>query len=179
MELIFVFAWRGLRTSEDVIAGAQRLGRGQGVLKYCRGRDHDDRGAGFLQHQRGAGPAADQRHSSAIHFLRRVKPVCDAGQRGRLAECEPADGVRDFSPLFLAAAKSARILGERAGNPEYRQVKKTGQEGVGHVPDYFENTARCWSCAFTHESHWGVIGGRNTGNNRPPFLYQSSAAGPT
>jgi len=40
-----------------------------------------------------AGPAADQRHSSAIHFLRRIKPVCDARQRRRAAEREPADGV--------------------------------------------------------------------------------------
>ena len=108
MELIFVFAWRGLRTSEDVIAGAQRLGRGQGVLKYCRGRDHDDRGAGFLQHQRGAGPAADQRHSSAIHFLRRVKPVCDAGQRRRAVECEPADGVGETIAMQILALQASQ-----------------------------------------------------------------------
>jgi len=43
-----------------------------------------------------AGPAADQRHSSAIHFLRRIKPVCDARQRGGLIECEPAEGVGDW-----------------------------------------------------------------------------------
>ena len=47
----------------------------------------------FLQHQRGVGPAADQGHSSALYFLWWTKPVCDAGQRGRAVECEPADGV--------------------------------------------------------------------------------------
>jgi hypothetical protein len=57
------------------------------------GVDHHDRCAGLLQPQRGAGPAADQGHPAAVHFLRRVKPVCDAGQRRSVIECEPADGV--------------------------------------------------------------------------------------
>ncbi len=47
----------------------------------------------LLINQRGAGPAADQRHSAAVHFLRRIKLVRDAGQRGRVVEREPANGV--------------------------------------------------------------------------------------
>jgi hypothetical protein len=35
----------------------------------------------------------NQRHPAAVHFLRRIKPVCDAGQRGHFAEREPADGI--------------------------------------------------------------------------------------
>ena len=48
----------------------------------------------LFKNQRGAGPPADQRHSSAVHFLRRIKLVCDAGQRGRVVEREPADRVK-------------------------------------------------------------------------------------
>jgi hypothetical protein len=59
--LFFIFAWRGLRTSLRARRSFWPLPRG--------GRDYHNRGADLLQHQRGAGPAADQRYSTPVYFL--------------------------------------------------------------------------------------------------------------
>src|SRR5262249_1800415 len=60
-------------------------------------RDHHDRGAGLLQYQRGAGPAANQGDPAALYLLRRLVIVRDAGERERAAEHQPADGMREIA----------------------------------------------------------------------------------
>jgi hypothetical protein len=99
-----------------------------------RGRDHHDCGAGLFQHQRGAGPAADQRHPSAVYFLRRIRPICDAGQRGRVAEREPADGVGIFlNPSFHRRHKACCFLGKGEGNLGYRAPRKNEGKKAGDL----------------------------------------------
>jgi hypothetical protein len=55
---------------------------------------------------------------------------------GRFVECKPADGVGFQATLSLAAAKTARLLGQRVGHPEYREVEKE-QGRKGGRPPYF------------------------------------------
>jgi hypothetical protein len=55
------------------------------------GIDDGDSGAGVLQHERGAGAAADQGDSAAVYLVGRDERVCDAGLHGRAAECDARD----------------------------------------------------------------------------------------
>src|SRR5207237_10794640 len=59
-------------------------------------RYQHDCDSGLLQYERGTGPASGQRNSSALYLVRRLILVCDAGQRGRLAQYQPTDGLTIF-----------------------------------------------------------------------------------
>ena len=64
------------------------------VRQVSRDRNHrHGGGAGAVQHQRGAGHDAGQRHSAAVHLLWRLFAVHHSGQRRSSAEHHAASGI--------------------------------------------------------------------------------------
>ena len=94
-----LITWRGLRT-------ASRAPDAFGSLARPRPH-HDDRGAGVRQHERGAGPAADQGHHAAVRQRRRLVAHREPGRHGRAAEHLAARLGHAIEEAWCSAARSA------------------------------------------------------------------------
>ncbi len=94
--LFAIFLWRGVRTGLANPGYVRTISGGRHYQHDC--------GAGVHQHQRGAGPDADQGHPAALYLLRRVVAVHYSGLRGCAAERQQAGGM--ISPVFSVVRKS-------------------------------------------------------------------------
>ena len=99
--LFAVFLWRGVRAASSRATPSGAIWR--------RASWHDLH-SGVLQHQRGTRAAAHQRHSTAVHFVRRIVAVRDAGERRHAAECYPTIGIVSAHKKQIPRPKEGLVM---------------------------------------------------------------------